>query len=55
MKIEEAVEFLQKELIESSYFNPIQRAKLNDIIILLKNKQELAQNFQGSAMNIKKN
>jgi len=51
MKIEEAIEFLQRELIESSYFNPTQREKLNNIIILLNRIQkeniELKETIKG--------
>jgi len=45
MTTDEAIEFVQKELVESSYFNPVQRGKLEDIQDILKSKQELVTKF----------
>ena len=45
MNTEKAIEFLEKELIESSYFSPAQREKLKNVVSLIKAQQDLITKF----------
>jgi len=45
VEVKEAIEFLEKELIESSYFSPAQREKLKNVVSLIKAQQDLITKF----------
>ena len=55
MEVKEAIEFLEKELIESSYFSPAQREKLKNVVSLIKAQQDLITKYSSECDEYQKN